>query len=137
METTGACFCGRIEYRAEIDPDRIGICHCRDCQIQGGGAFRVAALVAPADFVITQGSPRSYPKTADSGRVRDQLFCGDCGTGLASMPEDPTAPGAYAAVRVITSKDFESLAPRFEVWCAARLSWLPVVDGTVRLDRQT
>ena len=88
METTGACICGAIEYQAEIDPQRIGLCHCRDCQIQSGGAFRVAALVPPASFAVTRGSPKVYSKIAESGRVR---------SSASAEPVVPDKPRGRAA----------------------------------------
>ena len=33
MKVDGACHCGELAYEAEIDPERIGVCHCVDCQI--------------------------------------------------------------------------------------------------------
>jgi hypothetical protein len=32
MKIDGGCHCGYITYVAEIDPDKVGICHCTDCQ---------------------------------------------------------------------------------------------------------
>ena len=29
MKIDGRCHCGYITYVAEIDPDKVGICHCR------------------------------------------------------------------------------------------------------------
>lgn len=136
METTGACFCGDIAYRAEIDTGRIGVCHCRDCQILGGSAFRMAAVVAPGSFAITRGEPSAFEKTAASGRVRRFLFCGGCGSHIASVPPDPDAPGAFVSLRIATSKDFGSLAPAYELWCGSRVSWMPPLEGTRRFDGQ-
>ncbi len=36
MRIDGQCHCGHIAYEAEIDPDRVSICHCRDCQQMTG-----------------------------------------------------------------------------------------------------
>ena len=36
MKVDGACHCGELAYEAEIDPERIGVCHCVDCQILSG-----------------------------------------------------------------------------------------------------
>ena len=134
METTGSCLCGAIEYRAEIAGDRIGLCHCRDCQIVSGSAFRTAAVVAPEKFAVTKGQPRFFDKAADSGRVRRLLFCGDCGTHICSMPPDPSAPGSFVSVRATTSKDIHRLVPAVEIWCGSRLPWMPEIAGTAKYD---
>ena len=49
MKIDGGCHCGAIAYEATIDPSRIGICHCIDCQILSGTAFRTAVRVPAAD----------------------------------------------------------------------------------------
>ena len=60
MKTRGACYCGAIRYEAELDENRIGVCHCRDCQIFSGSAFRMATRVEFDDFTITGGTPKYF-----------------------------------------------------------------------------
>ena len=70
MEIDGQCHCGRVTYEAEIDPAKVSICHCTDCQTLSGSAFRVN-IQAPAEhFVLLSGTPKSYVKTAESGNKR-------------------------------------------------------------------
>ena len=135
MKTAGRCFCGAIEYTAEIDAERLAICHCRDCQIFSGSAFRTAAAVDPAKFRITKGTPRAFDKTADSGNVRRMLFCGDCGTHICSQPSDPSAEGAFVSLRWSTSEDYAKLAPRAEIFCESKRAWMPALADTVRFER--
>ena len=33
MKVGGQCHCGQIAYTAEVDPAKVTICHCVDCQI--------------------------------------------------------------------------------------------------------
>ena len=40
MKIEGGCHCGNITYRAEVDPNTVGICHCTDCQTLTGSAYR-------------------------------------------------------------------------------------------------
>ena len=89
MQVDGSCHCGSIEYRAEIDPERVIVCHCTDCQILSGSAFRVVAFTREDAFTLTRGTPKTYVKIAESGRQREQGFCGHCGSALYA-----TAPGA-------------------------------------------
>ena len=60
MKIDGACHCGQLTYDAVIDPDRITVCHCSDCQTMSGTAFRVVALVAADHFRLSGGTPNSY-----------------------------------------------------------------------------
>ena len=32
MKVDGRCHCGSSPYEAEIDPEKVAICHCTDCQ---------------------------------------------------------------------------------------------------------
>ena len=44
MKIDGQCHCGQITFEAEIDPEAVSICHCRDCQTLTGSPFRVTAI---------------------------------------------------------------------------------------------
>ena len=101
MNIDGACHCGFITYEATVDPERAVICHCTDCQILSGTAFRTA-IPAPAEtFRILTGNPRIYLKTAESGQPRAQAFCPECGTQIyASDPVETP----YYFIRIGTTR---------------------------------
>jgi hypothetical protein len=82
IKIDGACHCGAITYEAELQPDKVGICHCSDCQTLSASAFRTIALVQVETFSITKGEAKEYIKSGDSGNPRVQAFCADCGSGL-------------------------------------------------------
>ena len=84
MRVDGGCHCGNITYVAEIDPDRVRICHCADCQNSTGSAYRVNVPAARDAFELRGGKPRIYVKTAESGSRRAQGFCPECGTPIYS-----------------------------------------------------
>ncbi len=79
MQIDGQCNCGRVTYQAEIDPDRVSICHCTDCQTLTGSPYRVTAVAAREAVRVTGGDPKIYAKTGDNGLTRFQYFCPDCG----------------------------------------------------------
>jgi hypothetical protein len=58
MKIDGRCHCGTISYEAEIDPEKVVICHCTDCQTLSGSAFRTVALTHENAFRILQGEPK-------------------------------------------------------------------------------
>ena len=72
MYVEGGCHCGAISFTAEVDPSRVMVCHCTDCQILSGSPFR-AVVPAPIETFTLKGEPRSYIKTAESGikRIRN------------------------------------------------------------------
>lgn len=135
MKITGRCFCGSLEYEAEMDPGHVGICHCRDCQIFSGSAFRMVGAVAPANFRFTKGDPTYFDKTGDLGGVRRMAFCSRCGTHICALPgANSTVP--FVSLRTATADQFEQLVPAVECFCASKVSWLPALDGMQQFPRQ-
>lgn len=123
MKIDGSCHCGKISYEAEVDPDKVGICHCTDCQQLTGTAFRVTAFAPEADFMVLSGEPKTYIKTtADSGNPRAQMFCADCGSHLwvTGVGEGPKVYG----IRVGTARQRDQLKPTRQVWHQSALNWV-------------
>lgn len=122
MRIDGGCHCGKIAYEAEIDPEKVSICHCADCQVLTGTAFRVTVPVPEADLKLT-GEPKLYIKIAESGNKRAQGFCGECGSPIyaTSVGEGPKVYG----IRVGTARQRQQLAPKRQIWCRSALQWLP------------
>ena len=89
MHIDGACHCGAVSFTAQIDPDRVIVCHCSDCQVLSGAPFRAVA-VAPIETLKVRGTTKSYEVT-QSGKRMSQVFCPECATPLwATAPENPT-----------------------------------------------
>ena len=133
MKVNGECYCGEITYEAEVDLEKIGICHCTDCQRLSASAFRTVAAVQGDAFRVTKGTPKEYIKTAESGNPRVQGFCGTCGTALyATDPGDN--PAAYS-LRVGSMLEREQLSPKFECWTRSTLSWVPEIEGTKKFEK--
>lgn len=122
MKIDGSCHCGRITYEATVDPDATSICHCTDCQMLTGSAYRVTVPAAEADFAITSGEPKIYVKIADSGAQRAQAFCPDCGSPIyaTSVGEGPKIYG----IRVGTARQRRELVPRRQIWCRSAFPWV-------------
>jgi len=133
MHITGACHCGAIRYEAEIDdPNRVGVCHCTDCQLLTGTAFRISIQAKTGTFRIIAGVPRAYTKVADSGRQREQAFCGDCGSPIYATSPGPE-PRVYN-VRVGTIAERNQLRPFKQIWARSRLPWLDDIRGCPELE---
>ena len=130
----GSCHCGRISYEARVDPERIGLCHCTDCQVMSGSAFRTVALVPAADFRLVEGEPAEFVKTADSGNRRVQAFCGHCGTALFATEAGETRR-AYS-IRLGTARQHRQLVPRFECWVESALPWVTLCPGTRKFPKR-
>ncbi len=120
MHIDGACHCGRISFTAQIDPARVMVCHCVDCQVLSGAPFRAVA-VAAWDTLVLRGEPKSYVKVAQSGNRRAQVFCPECATRLfATAPENPTS----VVIRLGCVAQRAQLAPAVQIWKHSALPWL-------------
>ena len=88
---TGGCLCGAIRYTGSVPITELRACHCRDCQKASGAGGSVNAVIPRSALDITQGNPKRYAVTADSGRTLYRYFCGDCGSPIygqrATSPE--------------------------------------------------
>lgn len=119
MHIDGGCHCGYITYEAEVDPGKVSICHCTDCQTLTGSAFRVTVPALKNGFKLT-GQPKIYIKTAESGIKRAHGFCPECGTPLyATAITDPQVYG----VRVGTARQRAALRPMRQAWFRSALDW--------------
>jgi hypothetical protein len=107
MKVDGACHCGRIHFTAEVDPAKVMICNCSDCQ-------------------VISGAPKRYVKTAESGAKRVQAFCPDCGTALFSAAaENPT----QVTLRLGCIRQGRELRPSLQLWQRSAVPWLKDLPG--------
>lgn len=134
MKVAGECHCGQISYEAEIDPERVRLCHCNDCQTFSGSAFRTAVSVNEQDFRLLSGNPKTYIKTAESGNRRQQVFCSDCGTHIYA-----TSTGAGAkqfGLRVATMKQRNELPPTKQIWARSAQPWAKNLTTIAQIETQ-
>ena len=71
MKINGSCVCGSVTYEAEVDPEKVALCNCTDCQKFSGSAFRVGVPAPDSDFKLLSGELKIYVKTAESGGQRE------------------------------------------------------------------
>src|SRR5690349_7462690 len=120
MKVDGQCFCGFVTFEAEIDPAKVELCHCDDCQRISSSAFSIVVPANPGSFVRTSGELTVFVKTAESGNRRDLAFCPKCGTAVYSGPADGK-PGFFG-LRVGCLNQRHELMPQHQYW---RRSSLP------------
>lgn len=120
MHIDGACHCGAISFTAEIDPSRVMVCHCSDCQVLSGAPLR-AVVAAPIGSFVLRGEPKRYIKVAQSGNRRAQVFCPECGTPLfATAPENATS----VIIRLGCVTQRAELKPAVQIWQHSAQPWL-------------
>ena len=120
MKVQGACHCRDISYEAIVDPERVSICHCTDCQALTGSAYRVTVPTLIEDFKLRSGTPKIYIKIGGSGAKRGQAFCPRCGSPLYSYAVD--SPKTYG-LRVGCIAERHQLVPKVQIWCNSALGW--------------
>jgi hypothetical protein len=132
MHVDGICHCGEITYVAEIDPAKVVICHCTDCQVLSSSAFRMVVLAEKDSFRLLRGKPTIYVKTADSGRKRAHAFCPACGTQLyaTAVVDHPEHYG----LRVGSLRQRAQLHPSRQLWCRSAFSWVNEIAALERSD---
>ena len=122
MKVTGGCHCGELTYEADIDPDKVGICHCHSCQILSGTPFRTGVHVPMDKFHLRGGPPKTYTKTGGSGQPRVMVFCGNCGTQIYGRGVGDNVN--VVSLRLGTCDQRAELKPHREIFRAEAVKWL-------------
>ena len=133
MKIDGGCHCGNITFAADIDPGAVVICHCTDCQLLTGSAFRVVLRVPREKVEWRGGKPKTYIKTAESGNKRAQAFCPECGTPLYAGAVDGTG---VVGLRVGTIKQRDQLKPSKQIWSRSALGWTSDLKSIPQVEKQ-
>jgi hypothetical protein len=134
MKIDGRCHCGYITYEAEIDPQKVMICHCSDCQTLSGSAFRTVAFTREGTFKLLSGELKIYVKTGESGTKRPQSFCPKCGTPIFSTTAGE-GPKVHS-IRVGTARQRDQLVPKVQLWCRSSQRWLSDLSSVSKIDTQ-
>jgi hypothetical protein len=134
MKVDGRCHCGCVTYEAEVDPERVVICHCTDCQTLSGSAFRTVAATREGSFRLLSGELKVYVKTGESGTKRAQAFCPECGTPIYSSTLGD-GPKVHS-IRVGTARQRDELVPKVQLWCRSAQQWVGGLDSIHKLDKQ-
>jgi len=133
MKIDGGCHCGSITYEAEINPEKVSVCHCTDCQTGSGSAYRTNVQCERNTFKVLTGEPKVYVKTAESGNKRAQGFCADCGTPLFSTTESDRQ---VYVLRVGSIRQRTQLRPRSQGWCRSAQPWSMDISALPRFEKQ-
>lgn len=120
METvTGGCLCGKVRFRAEGAPDRVGLCHCLGCRKHHGAVFYAAAVFVREAVTVT-GNTADY-----EGRH----FCPTCGSSVFAVSGDEIE------LHLGALDEPSIFQPDYELWCSRRESWLPAFKDLKSFDR--
>jgi len=135
MKVDGACHCGSIRYEAEIDPSKVVICHCTDCQTLSGSAFRTVVPTNEGTFRLLRGAPKVYVKTGENGNRREQTFCPECGTPIYSAPVG-AGLNKVVGLRTGTLRQRDQLIPSDQFWFRSSQAWLQQMPTLKKREKQ-
>ena len=116
----GGCLCGAVRYAVNAPITALRVCHCTHCQKNTGTGASVNAVVAGADFALTQGTPKRFTIRADSGRTLYRYFCGDCGSPLYAHRDTGTE---RIVVKAGTLDDTSGMRISAHIWTASKRPW--------------
>jgi hypothetical protein len=127
----GSCLCGKVRYSADVEPVFTGVCHCRNCQKESGGAFAIVVGV-PQSALTVQGQVKTYADRGDSGKTMYRRFCPDCGSTL--MDEAEAMPG-ITMIQVGTLDDASWVKPAMQIFCDSAQPWVELGGDMVRFPK--
>jgi hypothetical protein len=127
---TGGCLCGAIRYTVNAPVTGLRACHCTHCQKTSGTGSSVNAVILSKDFTLTRGAPKRYTDKADSGRLLQRFFCGDCGSPIYSQRD---ATPERMVVRAGTFDDSSAMKIVTNIWTKSARPWSHIDPGTEQL----
>lgn len=131
MKIDGECHCGHVTFEAEVDPEKVAICHCMDCQALAGSAFRMGVPAEDGTFRLLSGEPKIYVRsTAENGTRRAHGFCPECGSGIYTTGTDE-GPKSYR-LRFGAIRQRKQLPPKLQIWTRSAHDWVNDI-GKIRL----
>lgn len=127
IKINGSCHCGDVAFKAVIDPKKVRVCHCIDCQKLSGTAFRVTVMSEPDGVIFTKGKAKEYIKIAGNGNRRAQGFCHNCGSSLYATTEEKS--NRVYGIRVGTLEQRHELTPSIQIWYRSAVPWLKHINS--------
>lgn len=116
----GSCRCGSVEFSVTGEPDRVGICHCKDCRHESGSAFTYFGVWTESAFESTG------PTETFEGRQ----FCPSCGSRLFAIGQ------GEAEIKLGALRDAPvDIAPTYELWVKRREPWLNAIPNAQQFQR--
>jgi hypothetical protein len=101
---SGACHCGRVQFRVTTELTRASLCNCSICSLKGF----IHLIVAPAEFELLAGADELTMYRFNTG-VAEHKFCRHCGIHPFYTPRsDPSKVDVNVRCLVgVTPEQFE------------------------------
>jgi len=134
MSATGSCLCKAVSYKLSGTPMTTIQCHCNNCRKIAGTPFQTNLFFKKSDVEITGADTlKSYADSNTlSGTEVSRQFCGACGSTMFASTPNRAEFILVSAGTVDGGLDDEVLAPKTELFCKDKRSWMgmgKVVDS--------
>ena len=103
MNHSGGCLCGNVRFNAEGDPLRVGLCHCRYCQLRTGSAFGISVYFPEDAVTDPSGELEPYALETENGNTLRIERCENFGTPVFWRIDSK----AYAGITGIVGGRFD------------------------------
>ena len=120
LNLIGGCLCGAVRYEIGGTPQFVAQCYCRDCQKATGTGHTTIVGIQSTDFALTNGTPRTYTSTGDSGGKVHRHFCAQCGSRLFTTGD---LPGDIQIIQAGTLDRPELITPTLAIYVKDRIGW--------------
>ena len=121
----GGCSCGGVRFEATGDPIRVGVCHCKECQLRTGSAFGISCYFPKDKVKVLQGSMTTYERSSESSRWARTRFCDVCGsTVLFDVEVQPQAIGVAGG----SFDKTDWIDPQLHAWARSAQKWYRFPD---------
>jgi hypothetical protein len=124
----GRCHCGKVAFEVTLPDPRHILCHCRTCQLLGGGAYSLNAIVPLETVRITRGKCDVYAYTGESGKEVRCYYCGRCTSHVYHVQE--VMPGK-AVVRTGLLDSSAKMGVGGEIFAEGALGWVRDLKGAL------
>jgi len=124
---TGGCLCGKIRYTVSQPVLNVIACHCTNCQKASGSGVSHNTPVPTSALTITQGAPKAFADTANSGNKLYRYFCGDCGSPLYSQREKTPE---MLVIKVGSIDNTNSMKLIMNIWTNSARPWVHMDAAT-------
>ncbi len=131
MDTSnGQCSCGEVHFEFTGAPINKAFCYCRSCQKLTNSDKWFGFWVPVDKFRFTKGTPETYSRLGDSGKMMHQKYCGKCSTTLAIEVE---VAGFYSvAATAINGSNNDS--PTMCIYASHAPKWAQFPNGVPKFD---
>lgn len=131
LPITGNCLCKKVNFSISAHPKRIGLCHCKSCQIKSG-SDHIAYMAVEKNAVDIKGTVKWFDAIGDSGEAKQHGFCPECGTNLFGKP---THWPHILVVYLGALHQSEQFKPEVNIWMSDALPWESIDNSLEKFDR--